>query len=238
MNEPTTAPAEAHEPLRPLALTTERRTGPIGLDEAAPLFGWQLAATGRGRAQSAYRLRVEDAACDSVWDSGWQRSGRTADILYEGSALVPCTRYSWRVSVADEEGARSGWSEVGLLRDRARARPPRRHGGVRRGVDHHAGRGRVGAAARPGHGRRGARSVPHPGGGRAGRPGHRLPGPLRRQDRRRARGRPPAHLGSGYGRRDRQRCLRTARRAAFPGPRGRPGRTPRRRARPRGTGER
>ncbi|WP_371630784.1 glycoside hydrolase family 78 protein [Streptomyces sp. NBC_00341] len=111
MNEPATAPAEAHEPLRPLALTTERRTGPIGLDEAAPLFGWRLAATGRGRAQSAYRLRVEDDARDSVWDSGWQRSERTADIPYEGSALVPCTRYSWRVRVADEEGARSGWSE-------------------------------------------------------------------------------------------------------------------------------
>lgn len=110
MNEPRTAPAEVREPLHALALTTERRTGPIGLDEAAPLFGWQVVAGGRGRSQSAYRLRVEDAR-GSVWDSDWRRSGRTADIPYDGPGLVPCTGYIWRVRIADEQGVRSVWSE-------------------------------------------------------------------------------------------------------------------------------
>ncbi len=110
MNQPPNDPAAARGPLRPLALTTERQAEPIGLDEATPLFGWRVAGDGRGRAQSAYRVRVEDVS-GVVWDSGWRQDGRTSDVPYAGPALTARTRYTWRVCVADESGARSGWSD-------------------------------------------------------------------------------------------------------------------------------
>lgn len=127
MNQPRDDRSSARDPLRPYALTTERQPAPIGLDEAAPLLGWQLAGEGRGRGQSAYRIRVAvDAAADGagadagadagaedvapLWDSGWRTGDQTADIPYDGPALAARTRYVWWVRVADELGVRSGWS--------------------------------------------------------------------------------------------------------------------------------
>lgn len=111
MDLPRTELAVAPGPLRPVALTTEWRIDPLGLDEAAPLLGWRLTAAGRGRAQSAYRIVVENGA-ERVWDSGWRQSSRTADIAYDGSTLRARTRYTWRVRVADERGVRSAWSDA------------------------------------------------------------------------------------------------------------------------------
>jgi alpha-L-rhamnosidase len=37
-------------PLRPVALTTEHIVGPLGIDAAAPRFGWQLEGSGTDRA--------------------------------------------------------------------------------------------------------------------------------------------------------------------------------------------
>lgn len=102
-----------------LAVTDMRVQGlaePLGLDAGAPDFSWRITGDGRGRAQSAYRLIVGrecDPAADGaepVWDSGVVDSPATFDVLYAGPALRPRTRYQWRVKVADESGAWTGWS--------------------------------------------------------------------------------------------------------------------------------
>ncbi|MEE4540371.1 family 78 glycoside hydrolase catalytic domain [Streptomyces sp. V4-01] len=104
-------------PLRPVALTTERLTEPVGLDEGRPLLGWRVEGEGRGRAQSAYRVVVGaerdpvEPGAEALWDSGWRAGAETADIAYGGPDLARRTRYVWRVRVADEHGARSGWSD-------------------------------------------------------------------------------------------------------------------------------
>jgi alpha-L-rhamnosidase len=111
-------------PLRPVGLTTERQFEPLGLDDEQPLLGWRLEGDGRGRAQTGWQVVVA-AEADPVaeggapaadvaaplWDSGWQQGAECVDVPYAGPALAPCTRYVWRVRVADEKGARSAWSE-------------------------------------------------------------------------------------------------------------------------------
>lgn len=104
-------------PLRPIGLTTERRESPLGVDRTVPLLAWKLAATGRDRKQSAYRIRVvvdgdpTDPDVRSVWDSGVVRSAQSVDIPYGGEPLRSRTRYVWAVRVFDESDRDSGWSE-------------------------------------------------------------------------------------------------------------------------------
>ncbi|WP_433892679.1 family 78 glycoside hydrolase catalytic domain [Streptomyces sp. CA-111067] len=104
-------------PLRPVGLTTERQTEPLGIDEAHPLLGWRLEGDGRGRAQSAYRvilaLEGDPAAGGTVpvWDTGWQTCDQSVDLPYAGPPLPARTRCLWRVRVADENGVHSDWSE-------------------------------------------------------------------------------------------------------------------------------
>ncbi|MFD8563158.1 family 78 glycoside hydrolase catalytic domain [Streptosporangium canum] len=97
-------------------LRVDGRTEPLGLGESAPGFSWRLAAPGRGRAQSAYRI-VVGRECDPlaegaevVWDTGEIGSSRTFDIAYEGAELRPRTRYQWRARAADEAGTWGDWS--------------------------------------------------------------------------------------------------------------------------------
>lgn len=106
-------------PLRPVDLRTEQQPAPLGLDEPQPLLSWKLTGTGRGRFQTAYRIRVvldgADPGAESgpaVWDSGDVESAETTGVTYAGTALRPRTRYRWAVRVRDEEGRDSGWSEV------------------------------------------------------------------------------------------------------------------------------
>ncbi|WP_157180826.1 family 78 glycoside hydrolase catalytic domain [Actinopolymorpha alba] len=101
---------------------------PLGLDDTAPLLSWKLAGSGRGRAQTAYQIRlVEHTAGDpgndavpALWDSGTINSAQTVDVVYSGRPLSARMRYVWAVRVTDESGRDSGWSEpsefeLGLL---------------------------------------------------------------------------------------------------------------------------
>ncbi|WEO99558.1 family 78 glycoside hydrolase catalytic domain [Streptomyces sp. FXJ1.172] len=107
-------------------LTVEHRTNPLGVDAAAPRFGWRMRSSVRGRRQSAYRLLVAGTAerlragRADVWDSGRVASADSVAVRYGGRALRPSTRYFWTVLVWDENGrAVSGTPvasfETGLL---------------------------------------------------------------------------------------------------------------------------
>ncbi|WBO61859.1 alpha-L-rhamnosidase [Streptomyces camelliae] len=107
-------------------LTVEHRTNPLGVDAAAPRFGWRMVSSARGRRQSAYRLlvattaeRLRDGRAD-VWDSGRVTSADSVAVRYAGRALRPSTRYFWTVLVQDEDGrdvpdAPVAFFETGLL---------------------------------------------------------------------------------------------------------------------------
>jgi alpha-L-rhamnosidase len=95
-------------------LTTERADRPLGTDERAPRFGWQLDGE-----QDAYRIEVGTAPGRAdVWDSGKVASRRSYDVVYEGPPLRSRTRYFWRVEVwdgRDRETSETTWFETGLL---------------------------------------------------------------------------------------------------------------------------
>jgi len=101
-------------------LTAEYRSTPLGLDTAAPRFGWRMISreNARGLAQTAFRLEVKDPAGRTVWDSGKKASSDSIGIVYAGAPLQPETRYDWTVSAWNQAGATmtgSSWFETGLM---------------------------------------------------------------------------------------------------------------------------
>lgn len=82
---------------------------PIGLDDKAPIFSWQMTSSERGSCQTAYRLTVakskeELEGGQFCWDSGEVFQSESVGISYEGIELAPKTRYYWRVQVTDQDG--------------------------------------------------------------------------------------------------------------------------------------
>ena len=86
-------------------LKTEGRTDPIGIDTEQPVFSWQMRSDAVSAAQKAYQIVVKDASEAVVWDSGEVESSRSNEILYEGEPLIPCSPYSWQVTVKNQDGA-------------------------------------------------------------------------------------------------------------------------------------
>ncbi|MFF7856327.1 family 78 glycoside hydrolase catalytic domain [Streptomyces sp. NPDC007904] len=111
---PETAAPQAHG-LHVVRTSVEYADTLLGTDVERPRLSWELAAPGHGARQSAYRIQVgRDAARwdgRMVWDSGKVASDRTVGVAYGGPALLPRTRYFWRVRVWDARGRASGWSE-------------------------------------------------------------------------------------------------------------------------------
>jgi alpha-L-rhamnosidase len=104
--------------MRPVGLTTNHVTNPLGISTEAPRFGWRLVAPGRDRAQRAYRImvasapeRLEDTRPD-IWDSGRVDSSEQSARVYAGPALRARTRYFWAVRVWDEAGGPGPMSEI------------------------------------------------------------------------------------------------------------------------------
>lgn len=119
-------------------LRTESLQTPIGIDEARPVFSWQMSSDATGAAQSAYRIVVADSIeslsaaslseissaailTDSalLYDSGLVFCDASLGIPYEGKVLRGSTRYYWKVQVLDEQGraleSEPTWFETGLL---------------------------------------------------------------------------------------------------------------------------
>ncbi|HZH62143.1 MAG TPA: family 78 glycoside hydrolase catalytic domain, partial [Metabacillus sp.] len=93
---------------------------PLGIDEKAPSFSWQMKAPSdsRGYFQTAYQLKVKDQDGKVVWDTGKVKSNDSIDIRYDGKGLKPTTRYKWEVIVWDQNGKtvnETSWFETGLL---------------------------------------------------------------------------------------------------------------------------
>jgi len=101
-------------------LTVEYTRTPLGIDVEHPRFGWQIQAPEgqRGWIQTAYRIVVNDPSGTPVWDSEKISQASALAIRYAGSPLQPSTRYSWTVSVwdqNDQEYRSSSWFETGLM---------------------------------------------------------------------------------------------------------------------------
>lgn len=99
-------------------LSTEYLHNPIGLDQSNPRLSWKLKSDGRGIMQQSYEIRVGlnaskiSSGHDLIWQSGIIKSDSSVQVSYKGPALKAKTRYYWQVSVKDNQGNRSPWSEV------------------------------------------------------------------------------------------------------------------------------
>lgn len=101
-------------------MTVELAETPLGIDTPAPRFGWQLTATPkeRGIYQTAYQLIVRDETGKQVWNSGKVNGDASQHVVYQGEALQPTTRYTWKVKVWNNQGKvqeGTSWFETSLL---------------------------------------------------------------------------------------------------------------------------
>ena len=87
----------------PINIVVQSLINPIGIDEKKPRFSWKLQSKISGTIQTAYRIIVRSDN-DTVWDSGKVTSDRSICIEYDGQSLSAMTKYSWQVSVWDEQG--------------------------------------------------------------------------------------------------------------------------------------
>jgi len=111
----------------PAELRVDDLKTPLGIDDAAPRFSWQLVDEARGARQTAYEVQVAtqaallDAGKADVWDSGRVESDHSLNVGYAGPGLQASTRYFWRVMVWDAAGkpyvpSATSWWETGLLK--------------------------------------------------------------------------------------------------------------------------
>ncbi len=76
-------PAVVDEKPGPRALYVDDRLNPLGIDDPAPRFSWQIQDVTRGARQTAYEIQVASSVDwlgknkANVWDSGRIESGVT-----------------------------------------------------------------------------------------------------------------------------------------------------------------
>src|ERR1019366_9617834 len=89
----------------PVELRVDDLKTPMGIDDPAPRFSWQLKDPAFGARQSAYQVQVAsrpDLLTDpsgkaDLWDSGRIESEQSLNVPYAGPALKPSARYFWWV---------------------------------------------------------------------------------------------------------------------------------------------
>jgi alpha-L-rhamnosidase len=120
------APAQAAAFTGPVELRVDNLKTPLGIDDPAPRFSWQLQDPARGARQTAYQVLVASRpellrqGKPDVWDSGRIESGASLNVLYAGPAIAASSRYFWLVKVWDTAGmpyaeSETNWWETGLL---------------------------------------------------------------------------------------------------------------------------
>ena len=88
--------------------TTQCMSHPIGLDAKNPEFAWKLQSENENVMQKSYHITVrKEKDGEVVWDSGIVWSRQSVGIKYEGTELVPCTAYVWRVIVMTEQNEKA-----------------------------------------------------------------------------------------------------------------------------------
>jgi alpha-L-rhamnosidase len=94
----------------PVQLKVDALAAPLGIDNPAPRFSWQLSDSAARARQTAYEIQVARstglliADKPDVWSSGRISSSQSIGIRYQGPALKPSTTYFWRVKVWDAAG--------------------------------------------------------------------------------------------------------------------------------------
>ena len=110
----------------PVELRVDNLATPLGIDDRAPRFSWQLRDPAHGARQTAYEVAVASTKAalaqgkSIVWTSGRIDSSLSMNVSYRGPALAPSTRYFWRVKVWDADGklypeSEISWWETGLM---------------------------------------------------------------------------------------------------------------------------
>jgi len=114
----------------PVELRVDNLKTPLGIDDPAPRFSWQLRDPARGARQTAYEVLVATRAellrqgKADVWDSGRVESEASLNVRYAGPAVQASTRYFWLVKAWDGAGkpyeeSETSWWETGLLKQEA-----------------------------------------------------------------------------------------------------------------------
>jgi alpha-L-rhamnosidase len=110
----------------PVELRVDNLPTPLGIDDPAPHFSWQLRDPAQGARQTAYQVDVASTAAAlnqgkaDVWTSGRENGAQSLNVSYHGPTLKPGKRYYWRVKVWDAAGkaypqSETSWWETGLL---------------------------------------------------------------------------------------------------------------------------
>ena len=110
----------------PVELRVDNLKTPLGIDDPAPKFSWQLQDPARCARQTAYEVLVASRAelllpgKADVWDSGRIESDASLNVRYAGPAVAASTRYYWKVTVWDTSGkayadSELSWWETGLV---------------------------------------------------------------------------------------------------------------------------
>ncbi len=114
----------------PAELQVDNLKAPVGIDDPAPRFSWQLNDTAHGAKQSAYRVMVASradrllAGKPDIWDCGRVASAQSVGIEYAGPPLKASTRYYWSVELWSAAGQAYhatpiDWWETGLMNQEA-----------------------------------------------------------------------------------------------------------------------
>lgn len=102
-----------------LNLKTNNYTIPLTVEDANPVFSWEMDSNLVGQQQKAYQIVVtRDSDGTVVWDSGKVEGSQSNDISYQGEALTAETAYSWDLTVWDAFGqsyTRETRFETGLM---------------------------------------------------------------------------------------------------------------------------
>ena len=95
-------------------LTCESMKKPLGIDDLAPYFCWQIESDQRNVLLAAYRIQVStnEAFDPLLWDSGKMETDQCLYVPYAGPPLTSRRRYYYRVKAWDNYGGESPWSET------------------------------------------------------------------------------------------------------------------------------
>ncbi|MDA3957808.1 alpha-L-rhamnosidase [Oceanispirochaeta sp.] len=92
----------------------ENLTNPIGIDSGTPRISWISESLEKEISQKSYEIEVstDKEFTQFVWQSGPVTSSRSHSIKYQGSKLLPVTRYWFRIRITDNFKNSSEWSRA------------------------------------------------------------------------------------------------------------------------------